>query len=138
MSNSNLSEAFLDSIDFKQSTSKKFGTKIRPVYREINENDEEAKRKRLLSKKRRPIRGQMGTFLPPETVEERRARLEKQKKIETKLSHQSKGSQQFDQDELLEGDMNSSRASNFERELKPIREDMYEIPSHSVMKVSSK
>lgn len=147
VSNSNLSESFLTSINFKPG--KKFGPKIRPAYvggghqLTDSESDDDYERKpggkkgeknskRSLSQKRRPIRGQMGTFLPPETLEERRSRLEKENL--KKMSKLSKGSTQLDESSDQQEEMRR-RASSYNNGLKPIREDMYEIPSHSVMRV---
>lgn len=125
---SNLSDTFLDTIEFK--SEKKLGGGYKPVYK----NKDADVRKRSLSKKRRPIRGQMGTYLPAETAEERRARLQRENQ---KLSKdQEHNNNENDVDGGLK--INEYRRHQFEGEMKELksREILYEIPAHSVMKVN--
>lgn len=140
-SGSNLSESFLDSIDFK--SMRRLGQK--PSYSNpkasVSNNDGGREKpvavtKGSLSRKRKPIRGQMGTYLPAETAQERHARLAHEKDEAKHNSHENGEANEEVNDEQLEGAFSQGRRSTYGGELKPLREDMYEIPSHSVMKVN--
>lgn len=143
-SSSNLSNmSFLNSHEFRSmKRSNRHQAHYSLKHSSVDQGEEansKSIRKKPLSQKRKPIRGQMGTYLPAmtEAARERRDRLMREQSAKKHHGQHDEAEHSGDDAEAKVGNRASNGSGRFElpRELKPLREDMYEIPSHSVMKV---